>query len=61
MEEGFLLDYCATAKIVASWVAGAPEFGWTGSLQLREHEQLYVQVFRCTNCGFLESYAPRLS
>jgi hypothetical protein len=59
MDEGFVVDYVAGAPRVASWVAGAPEFGWAGTVKVGEREQLYVQVFRCANCGYLESYAPR--
>ena len=61
LEEGFVVDYILGGQRVTSWVSGAPEFGWGGGIHVKEQEQLYIQVFRCTNCGFLESYAPRIS
>jgi hypothetical protein len=39
-------------------VEGAPERGWFRLLKLRGKRQLEVQTWRCTRCGYLESYAP---
>lgn len=57
MEPGFVLDQAHGATLQSSWVEGAPERSfWTG-LKLAGRERVPVQTFRCTSCGFLESYA----
>jgi hypothetical protein len=58
MEEGFLLDKGhMNVASTAEWLEGAPESSfWTG-LKTRDRERLSVRTFRCTGCGYLESYA----
>jgi len=59
MEQGFVLDHSDNhGKRVSGWVEGAPERGWFRPLKLRGKRQLEVQTWRCTRCGYLESYAP---
>ena len=59
MEAGFVLDQTHDAVVRQSaWVDGAPEPGfWTG-LKLKGHQRLPVTTYRCSACGYLESYAP---
>jgi len=60
MEAGFILDKGIPTGSVSSseWVDGTPEPSiWTG-LKLRGRERHPVTTYRCTACGFLESYAP---
>jgi hypothetical protein len=58
MVQGFLIDRGhANSARVSSWAEGAPERSfWSGT---RVHADAVVPVgtFRCSNCGFLESYA----
>ena len=57
MQEGFILDLTEGPRMVASWVAGKPEKSrWTGT-KVHGKEQHHIQSFRCTKCGYLESYA----
>ena len=58
MEEGFVLDNTYGARLQSEWIEGAPERSrWTG-IKLKGKEQLPIVTFRCTRCGYLESYAP---
>ena len=58
MESGFVLDLAHGAVAQSSWVEGAPVPSlWTG-LKIKGHQRLPVTTFRCTKCGYLESYAP---
>jgi hypothetical protein len=58
MEAGYLLDYTQDARMAqSSWVEGAPERSfWTG-LKIKGREKIAVTTFRCSHCGYLESYA----
>jgi hypothetical protein len=57
MEEGYVLDRSYAQELVASWIAGKPEKSrWTG-LKTRGKPHLEIQTFRCSKCGYLESYA----
>ncbi len=58
MEAGYVLDQTYGAMTQSQWIDGAPEQGfWTG-LKVRGHQRLPVTTYRCTKCGYLESYAP---
>jgi hypothetical protein len=58
MEEGVILDYAHSGRVnVASWMAGLPEKGWLGGLKIVGRQQVPLHTFRCTGCGYLESYA----
>ena len=58
MEEGFVLDNTSRARMQSEWVEGAPERSrWMG-VRLKGKEQLPILTFRCSQCGYLESYAP---
>jgi hypothetical protein len=57
MEEGFVLDEGYGYRYVARWVEGAPERnGWIG-IRLRKRRLIEAKTWRCTACGYLESYA----
>jgi len=57
MQEGFILDATEGAYLVSRWIAGKPEVSrWTGA-KIKAKEQHQIQSFRCTKCGYLESYA----
>ena len=57
MEAGFVLDRAQGAVAQSAWVDGAPMRSiWTG-LKLKGHQLLPVTTYRCTKCGYLESYA----
>ena len=58
MEEGFLLDNTDAGRVQTKWVQGAPEESrWGIGVKLKARLQLPISTFRCTKCGYLESYA----
>lgn len=58
MASGFILDNTDSGYKSSSWIEGAPEKSrWLG-LKLRGKRRIEVETWRCTRCGFLESYAP---
>lgn len=57
MQEGFTLDLTYGGTRVSQWVAGKPERSfWTGA-KVSDKERHEIQSYRCTKCGYLESYA----
>lgn len=57
MGEGFVLDRSHGAMTLATWVEGAAEKSvWTG-VRTAGRRQSDIATWRCTRCGFLESYA----
>jgi hypothetical protein len=58
MEEGFVPSEAQSAKGVATWIAGAPQFGFLGNVKTEGKTAHRIRIFRCTQCGLLESYAP---
>lgn len=58
MERGFILDNTHGGKVVSQWVAGEPEESfWVGGVKTKNRTLLSVTTYRCTACGYLESYA----
>lgn len=58
MVEGFVVDTTYGGRTVSSWVEGAPKRSiWVGVL-LEGRKPIEIATYRCTSCGFLESYAP---
>jgi hypothetical protein len=59
MEPGFLLELKdGNMAAVGEWVGGPPEKGLFGTVKLRGKRRLKTETWRCTRCGYLESYAP---
>jgi predicted nucleic-acid-binding Zn-ribbon protein len=59
MQEGFIAEYRRDGIQVSEWVAGPPqEPSFWGSI-VSNKDRLPITVFRCTRCGYLESYAWR--
>jgi hypothetical protein len=58
LELGYVLEIGdSNARSVSQWISGAPERGFMFGLKTRNRRSLPVTTFRCTLCGFLESYA----
>lgn len=60
MVQGFIWHSTGPQRRVSSWVEGAPEkSSWIfqESTKIPMDKCIPVGVFRCTACGFLESYA----
>jgi hypothetical protein len=57
MVQGFIVDFTYGGRMVSSWVEGEPEKSfWTGT-KVPIESTIPVGTFRCSGCGFLESYA----
>jgi len=57
MEQGFVLDNTYGARIVSQWALGAPlKSFWVGT-KLPDDTLVPIGTYRCSACGFLESYA----
>jgi hypothetical protein len=53
-----MIDNSQAGNARTIWVSGLPEHSiWTG-LKLKGRIQLQTLTYRCTRCGYLESYAP---
>jgi hypothetical protein len=60
METGFLLDLSHGARLVASWISGPPQKGrWFRSVKIKGKTSYQAEVWRCEDCGYLESYAKQ--
>ena len=58
MEEGYIIDNTYGGRVVSTWIAGAPEKSyWTG-LRVKQRRAHSTESWRCTACGYLETYAP---
>lgn len=59
MQPGFLLDMTYGKMAQSSWVEGLPKRSFLRGLDLKGQQQLPVSTFRCTRCGYLESYTSQ--
>ncbi len=57
MKQGFVMDNTYGGRVVSHWAAGHPQRSFFMGTKLPEEDQIPVGVFRCEECGFLESYA----
>jgi hypothetical protein len=57
MEQGFVLDMSYGAQRVSEWVRGSPEKSFWTTTKAPAGDRIPIGTFRCTSCGFLESYA----
>ena len=58
MAQGFTVDWHQGGqRRVTSWVEGAPEKSFWHGTSVPEEKCVPVGTFRCSGCGFLESYA----
>ena len=58
MAQGFIADHHdGNRQYVSTWVEGAPEKSFWHSTSAPADKRVPVGVFRCSGCGFLESYA----
>jgi predicted nucleic-acid-binding Zn-ribbon protein len=56
MEEGFIMDEGYGTIHANKWLEGPPEKSfWTGT-KTAGKRQVAVTTYRCTSCGYLESY-----
>jgi predicted Zn-ribbon and HTH transcriptional regulator len=58
MDESFVLDRTHGANLQSFWVEGPATKRFLGGVQLKDRERIPVTTFRCSKCGYLESFAP---
>jgi len=56
MEVGLIPDEAHGRTGMSKWVEGIAQMGFFG-LKLRGRRQFEIIAYRCTKCGYLESYA----
>ena len=57
MKQGFVVDHSYTTRVVSKWAEGTPRKSfWTGT-KLPDEKPVPIGTFRCSSCGYLESYA----
>ena len=58
MELGALLDRGHGDQLnTTDWLEGAPEKSFWSGVKTKGKERFEVQTYRCSRCGYLESYA----
>jgi hypothetical protein len=58
MEEGIALELGdGNMPMVGHWHPGKPIRKWWG-LKVDKRQRREIATWRCTSCGYLESYAP---
>ncbi|MEO6388362.1 MAG: hypothetical protein ABIT16_11025 [Croceibacterium sp.] len=59
MEQGFMLEFSSRGVTgVTEWAEGLPVRSFWLGLKLRGRKRHTMETWRCSRCGFLESYAP---
>jgi hypothetical protein len=56
METGLIPDEGYSHTFMSKWVEGIAQTGFFG-LKLKGRRQFPITTYRCTTCGYLESYA----
>jgi hypothetical protein len=60
MVQGFIVDRNhGGSRTVSSWVEGAPKKAFWSNTNAPEEKQVPIGTFRCSGCGYLESFASR--
>lgn len=57
MVQGFTFESEGPWRMVIAWVEGAPKRSFLQSAKVPADKCIPVGTFRCSECGFLESYA----
>ena len=57
MEAGLIPDEGYSHTFMSKWVEGIPQKGFFFGLKLKGRRQFAITAYRCTTCGYLESYA----
>jgi len=58
MVQGFIVDFRGGGEhVVTNWVEGPPEKAFWSQTKVPTDKCIPMGTFRCSGCGFLESYA----
>ena len=60
MEEGFKLEDGCHIRSVSTWYSGRPVRGLFGGVKMAKFNKGPIGSRRCSRCGFVENYAPRM-
>ena len=59
MHSGFVADAAHGQMLQSSWSAGEPvPRRYIGGVKVKLDEQVPLTAWRCSDCGFVEFYAP---
>jgi predicted nucleic-acid-binding Zn-ribbon protein len=61
MEEGFVLETRWYRLAPNIWIAGKPEKSFLRGKRVGNARKAVVTTYRCANCGYLESYAEKVT
>ena len=56
MVRGFCVDHSQAVRMLPAWLEGIPKRSFFGFVKVT-YKQIPIAVFRCSECGYLESYA----
>jgi len=63
MEQGFVIDETYGRQLQERWAEGKPEphvwLGFDLGVKLKHKKPMPVSTWRCTSCGYLESYVTK--
>lgn len=59
MELGYIQDLDEGRVLLPKWIRGAFELNFWGTGKTKGMLAHFVVTYRCTQCGFLESYAEQ--
>ncbi len=59
MEEGLLIESRMLAPMRLFWLQGKPQKTWIGNVKTDPSKMVSTISYRCTICGYLESYAEK--
>jgi hypothetical protein len=59
MVQGFVADFSGAAAGVSTWVEGPPQKAFWTATKIEPKKKIAIATFRCSTCGFLESYARK--
>lgn len=58
MRQGFVVDHTeGLGRVVSHWAAGAPVKSLWAGTKLPATTLIPIGTYRCSDCGYLESYA----
>lgn len=57
MEVGFPVDASRNRVAPGQWAQGEPSYWFLKLLRMKGRRRYRIETWRCTTCGYLESYA----
>ena len=60
MAAGFVPDVTGGPTVQSEWIEGEPRPAFFGGLKMSGTVGYPIVTYRCTRCGYLESFAPMI-